>query len=314
MENDMKKQLAAFSILGAVLIGSIVFVQLNKRASSEMVRLAEMPAPAGVTPLPPPVELNETRPERNSEMPVAVADSQVESAKANPVRIAEVADGNEIFLARFNSKLMDNSELEEFIRSRLWLALDQLKNPLIASLNLTPAETEQFKNLIVSNLAVASDQAAGQLDDGPLAVEDALEKALAANRDNFRAQVAELLGETRFGVYEAYQEDYGQFNRIKFLPGTESLSDAQAENVLETISNERQTVATAAAFVQEADASGSGQQLSPSETAKQQQAIKNLIAERACEKLRGSVSAEQLIALKELQEKPPQTVCASSTK
>jgi hypothetical protein len=212
---------------------------------------------------------------------------------AAPGSESKPLDENEALLGRFNAKLMDNSELEEFIRTKLWLALDELNNPLVKNLNLTPSETEKFKDLIVNNLIEAAKWSESFLDQGASVVEAEMEGALATERQNFDTQVHRLLGEARYAQYKGYRDDYSQFNRVKFLDGNRPLSDDQAQEVLAVMAAERQIVFAAAESQQNA--------LSADEQAQRNYDIQKTINERVYEQLKGYLSADQLAAFADFQ-------------
>lgn len=160
-----------------------------------------------------------------------------------PPAVAVLADENEALLLRFDSRLMNNPELEEFMRRRLWLALDQLNNPLIKKLGLTQEETGKFKALIVDNLVAATQQAGEAAEQGPAAAKAALDDALALQQADYDVQLQQLLGDDRFRKYVADEEDYSQFNGIKFLDGNDPpLADERVEQILGLMQNERKIV------------------------------------------------------------------------
>ena len=178
-----------------------------------------------------------------------------------PAKRPDPAEENEAILARFDSRVMNDPEFETFLRNRLWLALDGLNNPLVKSLNLTPAEQESFKRIIVEDMVHATEQAGGTMDQGVSAAETVFETALRRGQSEVDRKLYQLLGEARYGQYEAYRNDFSQFNRIKFLDGRQRLTDDQAEQVLAVMVAERQIVMAAVQQV-EADA---GQPASPAE-------------------------------------------------
>src|SRR5438045_623292 len=150
---------------------------------------------------------------------------------------------------------------------------------------------DKFKSLVVDNLVSAANQADGAIERGPRAVETAMNQALVNSRDNLNSMIAELLGETRFAIYETYKGDYAQFNRIKFLKGSEPLSDPQTEQVLDVVLGEKQIVISAAAQVQAADA------VNQESVATEQQAqlnveIQKLINERVYDRLKTILSED----------------------
>lgn len=175
-------------------------------------------------------------------------------ADAKPVA-PEPADENEKFLQQFDPKLLKNPKLEDFIRDRLWLALDQLNNPLIKKLGLSSDEIAAFKELAVSNLVAATEQAETAAGPGPAEVESAIDHALTARQVDFDARLRLLLGDARFAQYENGVEDYSQFNGIKFLDGgSPPLTDARAEQIISVMQSERQKVNAAAVKIENEEA------------------------------------------------------------
>jgi hypothetical protein len=242
---------------------------------------------------------------------IEASNTQNTPPELKPVVLPDPTAEHETFLARFDHKLTDDSDIDELIRNRLWLALDQFNNPLVKSLELTPAETEMFKSLVVDNLVSAAALAIPDIEQGPKAVEAAMNKALTDSRDNLNTKIAELLGETRFAIYETYQGDYAQFNRIKFLNGNEPLTDPQTEQVLDIILDEKEIVSSAAAQVQAADAAN--EQFSAIEQQNQQNAeVQKLINERVYDRLKNILSEDRLASFVEFQARPPQIVSSPS--
>jgi hypothetical protein len=204
---------------------------------------------------------------------------------------AAAPDEQEVYLARFDPRLTDDSTIEEYLRIRLWLAFDQLNNPLIAGLGLTPAEKEVFKNAVLENLLAATDGAAGRIEQGSDAVKAQIENALAGQQPNLDARLQRLFGAARFTAYLAYREDYGQLNRIKFLKPDEPLSDAQAEQIVLVMADERQRVNSAAAQLQ-VEEGDTHSPVSPGE-------LQQLINERVKARLAGMLPADHFAAFVE---------------
>jgi hypothetical protein len=218
--------------------------------------------------------------------PPVLETSAAISISAAPVAPAP-ADESERFLRKFDPKLMENPGMEDLIRNRLWLALDQLNNPLVKKMGLTADETEKFKGLIVDNLVVAVEQAGASSEQGPAAVETAWDNALAARQQDFAVRLRQLLGDARFAQYEAGREDYSQFNGIKFLDGSSTpMADGRVEQIISVMQDERRIVDGAVAEAQ----AGSAAPLSPEERFQ----VRELVVARVCDRLYNLLLPEQL--------------------
>jgi hypothetical protein len=217
---------------------------------------------------------------------VSVPDPEVLVAPV-PV-VSPPADEAEPFLRQFDPKLLADPELEDFIRDRLWLALDQLNNPLMQKLGLTDDEIAKFKNLAVSNLVAAAEQGSESMEQGSAATESAIDEALVAQQANFESQLHQLLGDARFAQYENGIEDYSQFFGVKFLAGNAPLPNSQVEEVVSVMQSERNAVNAAAAKIQAAD-------FAPL-TADDYLQMQELIVGRTYDRLTNILPAQQLTA------------------
>ena len=193
-------------------------------------------------------------------------------------------------LQRFDPGLMENADFEEIVRIRLWLAEDELNNPLIRKLGLTADELQRLKDLIVDGTVAVSVQAGRAMAQGRPAMEKAWDEAAAAFRPRLDAQWRQVLGESRFAQYEAGREDYAHFNAIKFLDGQQvPLADQRADQVIAVMQDERHVVNAAAAQIQADEA----RPLSTTELSQMQE----LIAGRAFGRLQNILDRGQLEAL-----------------
>lgn len=206
-------------------------------------------------------------------------------------------DEYEILLQNLSPRLADDPHMEDMLRDRLWLALDQLNCPLLGSLGFTPVEIEKFKALVADNLIAAAGRTT---PDSPFAVEVQLDAALAMQRAEFDAQLRQLLGDARFAAYAAARQDLARFNRLKFLNPQEPLTDGQTGDVLAAIATEKQTVNAAAARLWAEEG------VDPESASVEQQAdwaaqIQELTDQRIYVRLRSLLSPDRLAAFAEYQ-------------
>ena len=224
----------------------------------------------------------------------------VEPAAVSPMPIAQLTDECDVFLSKFSSQLTDDPATEDLLRNRLWLALDQLNNPLVMSLGLTANETAAVKNMIIDNLVAAAEQARAKSGADPDAIMAEMDAALVAQQDEFESGIAAFLGHDRFAIYIAGREDYAQFNRIKFLNSSEPLTDDQTRQIVAVLLDERQRVNSAAAELWAHE--GTTPQSAPSDQWLQ---IRRLIGRRVYDRLQTLLSADRLAAFAEFRLQPP---------
>jgi hypothetical protein len=203
-------------------------------------------------------------------------------------------DENEKFLLPFNAVFAKNPEGEDIIRNRLWLLLDPLNGPLVKHLGMTADEVEKIKALVVGNLVAAAESAGVFREQGQAGFEAALDRALEARQPGFDIQLCRLLGDVRFGQYQAQREDYSRFNGIKFLDGNgKPLADESVEQIISVMRSERHAVAAAAAQVQ-------AERAAPLSTEERFQA-RELIAGRVFDRVQNLLSPTQWAVFGELQ-------------
>lgn len=216
-------------------------------------RAVEPASPAGPFADAPVMTVSVSRPARVPGRPVLVPVTADDTMAPRPAATMPeaVASADDAELQKFDPQLMQNSDFEDLVRDRLWLALDELNNPLVRKLGLTVDETGRLKNLIVSNLVMVAAEAGTSLDEGPAAVATAWDEALIRRQPRLDEQLRQLFGARRFAEYEAGREDYAQFNAVKFLDGGKApLPDARAEQVIAVMQDERRIVGAAAAQAQ----------------------------------------------------------------
>ena len=128
------------------------------------------------------------------------------------------------------------------MREQQRLILDQLYSPLLKQLNLTPEETEKFKEMMAEN-ALKSASAATSLFDGSTNRTERIASLSDAQKE-FTQQLKDFLGEDRYKQYEEYQETAGermQLNQLKqqLAGGDDAITDQQMEQLLGFMREER---------------------------------------------------------------------------
>jgi hypothetical protein len=147
------------------------------------------------------------------------------------------------------SKMMSDPEMKKFMQNQQRMMADQLYNPLIKQLGLTPDEAGKFKDLIVSNQMNGTAQATALMGGDSTNRADAMASITQAQKDSDEA-MKEFLGDARYAQYKDYQTTVGERTVLNMFQqqnaGTPSaLSDQQTDQLLALMKEERQNVATA---------------------------------------------------------------------
>lgn len=155
-----------------------------------------------------------------------LGDGALENAAIDAtIRFAREAEGGPF--GRFMS-MMDNPEVQRLLAQQQRGALDARYAALFKSLNLSPAQLEQFKNLLVEKRTAVADVMAAARSQGLTGRE---------NRDELRALVqnaqAELdnsiratIGDAAFTQYQNFEQTQPQRNVVSQLQQRLSYSDA----------------------------------------------------------------------------------------
>ncbi len=147
------------------------------------------------------------------------------------------------------SKMMQDPDTREMIRTQQRMMVDQMYGPLIKRLGLTPEDAAKFKELLTDNMMSAADKASSLF--GAMGSTNSSEaiKGMTAQQKSFDEQVKSFLGEDGYAQYKDYQETMGErtlLNRYKMQAGSDyNLNDQQTEALLTIMKEEKKNVAAA---------------------------------------------------------------------
>lgn len=202
--------------------------------------------------------------------------------------------------SEFFKKMMDDPDTRKMIRQTQRMMLDQLYDPLIKQMGLTPEEADQFKDLLADNMMKASERATSMFGGG-MTNRTELLAAMTAEQKTFDEQLRQFLGDARYTQYKDYQETVGertQLNQLRQQFGTENaLTDQQTEQLLQFMREERRSV-TATGM----PTPGAGHDAANLEAMMSGEGVEQLLQsqetvnQRVYDRARGVLSEEQLAA------------------
>jgi len=181
---------------------------------------------------------------------------RAEATAAKPSATAASATDNQksandkAGLGNFLSKMMEDPETRKLVREQQRMMLDQLYRPLFKQLGLTSDEATQFKDLLADNMMKGTEKAASLLSGGTVTNRAEMAAAMTAEQKGFEEQLRSFLGETRYEQYQDYQQTVGertQLNQFRqqFSGGDASITDAQSEQLLALMREEKKSLAAA---------------------------------------------------------------------
>jgi uncharacterized protein YciI len=206
----------------------------------------------------------------------------------------------------FLSKMMEDPEMRKMIRQTHRAMLNQLYDPLIRRMGLTPEEAEQFKELLADNMMKGAEKASS-LFGGGLTNRAEMFKTAAAEQKAFDEQLRQFLGETRYAQYKDYQETVGeraQLNQFRQQTGGENaLTDQQTEQLLAFMSEEKKAVAatTGQAFPGTGQDAATWEAMFSDESVQKLMQAQEAVNQRVYERARGVLSENQLGAFGKFQ-------------
>ena len=148
----------------------------------------------------------------------------------------------------FLARMMEDPDTKKLIREQQRMMLNQLYNPLIKKLQLTPEEAGQFKALLADNMVKGAEKATALLGGGAATNRAEVLAGMTADQKSFEEQVRGFLGETRYEQYQNYQQTVGertQLNQFRqqFNEDETAITDAQSEQLLILMQEEKKRVA-----------------------------------------------------------------------
>jgi hypothetical protein len=165
-----------------------------------------------------------------------------------PLAQSEKPDGGKGGFGKMLSKMMQDPDTREVVRTQQRMMMEQLYTPLIKKMGLAPDEAAKFNDLLVDNAMKASEKAFSMLEGLGTTNRAELIKNLGAGQKTFDEQVKALLGDERYAQYTDYQETVGErtmLNQFKQQAGSDyNLTEPQTEALLAIMKEEKKSVAT----------------------------------------------------------------------
>lgn len=171
----------------------------------------------------------------------APGDGSIENAAVDAtIRFAREAEGGPF--GRFMA-MMDNPEIQRLMAQQQRGALDSRYASLFKSLNLTPAQLEQFKNLLVEKRTAVADVMAAARSQGLTGRDNRDElRALVQNAQNdVDNNIRATIGDAAFSQYQNFEQTQPQRTVVSQLQQRLSytdapLTDAQSEQLVQVLS------------------------------------------------------------------------------
>jgi len=156
-------------------------------------------------------------------------------------------------LGEFFSTMMNDPDAKKMIRETHRVMLNQLYDPLIRQMGLSPEEAGQFKDLLADNMMKGAEKASS-LFNGSQTNRVEMLKAAAAEQKATDELIRQFLGETRYAQYKSYQETVGertQLNQFRqqTAGGENALTEPQVEQLLTFMKEEKRAVGAASGQV-----------------------------------------------------------------
>jgi ribosomal protein L16 Arg81 hydroxylase len=201
--------------------------------------------------------------------------------------------------------MMEDPRMKKMIRDQQRGMLGQMYDPLISKMSLTPEEASKFKDMIADNMAKAT-ESAGSLFGGSSSNRTEAVQRMVADQKVLDDQIRGFLGEDRYAQYRDYQDTVGertQLNMFKQQSEGAALTEAQTEQLLTFMKEEKQTAMAASGF----PASGPGQDEAGLQAMMSEEAGNKLLEsqeqanQKVYERAAAVLSAEQLAAFGKFQ-------------
>ena len=218
-------------------------------------------------------------------------------AEAQPGSLgADVANMQGRFMA-----MMDNPEIQHLMSITQRAQLDGRYSALFKSLNLSPADLEKFKNLLVEKQTSLMDVMAAARSQGLTGREnrDEIRKLVQDSQTEIDSSIRASIGETAFTQYKNYEQTLPQRNLVSQLDQRLSYSNtpltgAQSEQMVQILAqNAPATKRPVEAGLPVAVAIGGGRTVFPGGG--------NQVTDQAVTQSQSVLSAPQVEALRQLQ-------------
>ena len=219
-------------------------------------------------------ELKETKPssvepalvQQETELPEAMGPGRPgfapgENGGPPPEAFRFGGDGRARFMA-----MLDNPEVQKLMTIQQKAALDARYAGLFKALNLSPADLEKFKSLLVEKQASVLDARAAARAQGLNGPEsrDALRQVIANAQAEVDNTIRSTLGEATFAQYQAYEQTQPERNLVAQLQqrlsySSSPLTDTQSNQVVALLASTNPKSATTKSTTATATNQRSGQ-------------------------------------------------------
>ncbi|HWQ90467.1 MAG TPA: hypothetical protein VN673_02260 [Clostridia bacterium] len=142
--------------------------------------------------------------------------------------------------------MMKDPEMKKMILEQQRMVMDQLYAPFVKQMNLTPEETEQFKDLLAGTAEQGMELATSMFGGEGATNRTEIAKNMAAQQREQEEKMKALLGEERYAQYQEYQQTVGeraQLNQFRQQFGGANISEQQTEQLLAMMREEKKNVA-----------------------------------------------------------------------
>lgn len=144
--------------------------------------------------------------------------------------------------------MLENPEIQKLMSIQQKAALDSRFASLFKSLNLSPADLEKFKSLLVEKQASVMDARAAARAQGLTGPEnrDALRQAIANAQAEVDNSIRSTLGEAGFAQYQMYEQTLPERNRVAQLEqrlsySSSPLTDTQTNQMVALLAANNQS-------------------------------------------------------------------------
>jgi hypothetical protein len=176
---------------------------------------------------------------------VAAPAAAAEPAASEPAK----PDSDVAGFGKMMSKMMQDPDTRELVRTQQRMTMNQLYAPLIKRMGLTPDEAVQFKDLLADHAMKGAEKAFSAASGTGSSNRTEQLKTMTADFKSFDEEVKALLGDERYALYTDYQVTIGDrtmLNQFRLQTGDDfNLNEPQTEALLAFMQEERKSVAAA---------------------------------------------------------------------
>jgi hypothetical protein len=149
------------------------------------------------------------------------------------------------------SSMFKDPDMKKMIAGQQRMMIDQLYGPLFKKLNLSPEESQAFRDLLAEHMGKATEMASVMFGKATPEERKEVTAKMAADNQAMEQTMKELLGPERYAQYQEYQQTAGErmqlsMFRQELLGSGAPVSDAQFENLLHLMGEEKKQLSAAA--------------------------------------------------------------------